>query len=99
MAYLTGSRRSEGEHVSKSRDDVNGEANEERSNGGVDRAKEREDYSQKPDGNNHRQSCSCPFAQALTFMHSNGFLPHKVQRSASKSKCNELQELQRKYVR
>ena len=40
--------------MSEGGDDVNGEADKKRSNGGVDGPKEGEDYGQKPYGDHHR---------------------------------------------
>lgn len=53
--YLTSGGLAIGEHVSDGRDDVNGEADEEGANGGVDGAEEGEDYGQEPYWDHHRQ--------------------------------------------
>lgn len=73
-------------------DDVDGEADEERSDGGIDRSEEREDDGEEPDGDDHRQSSCCSLAQTLAFVHADCFLPHKIQGRACKSKCYELQK-------
>lgn len=59
-------------------DDVDGEADEERSDGGVDGTEEWEDDGQEPDGDDHRQSRRRTLAQALALVHPNRLLPHKV---------------------
>lgn len=89
--YLSCSSWFEGEDVGQGRDDIDCEAYKEWSNGGIDGSKKWEDDSQKPYGNDHRQSGCSPFAQALALMHPYGFLPHKVQRCACKPKCYKLQ--------
>lgn len=76
--YLSGSRWFEGEDVGQSGDDVDGEANEKWSNGGVDGTKEWEDDGEEPYGDDHRQSCCRTLAEALALMHPYGFFPHKV---------------------
>lgn len=51
--YLSSSGWFEGEDVSEGGNDVNGEADKKRSNGGVDGPKEGEDYGEKPYGDDH----------------------------------------------
>ena len=71
-------------------DDVDGEADQKGADGRVDWPKERENNSQKPYGNNHRQPHKSPQTQAFCVVHSNHFLPHKVQRRTRKPKRYEL---------
>ena len=78
MEYLSGRGWFEGEDVSEGGDDVNGEADKERANGGVDGAKEWEYDGQEPYGDHHWQPHQCTLAQALALMHPYCFLPHKV---------------------
>lgn len=59
---LSSCRGFEGKHVGEGGDDVDGEANEERSDCGIDGTKERKDDGQKPYGNDHRQSSCGSFA-------------------------------------
>lgn len=82
--------RTEGEHVGQRRDDVDSEADEERSNGRVDGPKEREDDGQEPDGHHHRQPSQRPLADAPALMHPYGLLPHEVQRRACEPESSEL---------
>lgn len=90
--YLTGSRWFEGEDVGQSGDDIDSETHKERSDGGVDGPKEREDDGKKPDGDDHRQSRRRTLAKALALVHPYRFLPHEVQRRACESKGDELQQ-------
>lgn len=78
MFYLSGSSWFEGENVGQSRDDIDSEADEKWSNGGVDGSEKWEDDGQEPDRNDHRQSRRRTLAQALALVHTNGFLPNKV---------------------
>lgn len=53
MLYLSSGGGFKGEDVSKGRDDINSETDEERSDGGIDGSKEREYNSQEPNWNDH----------------------------------------------
>ena len=64
--------------MGQSGDDVNSETHKERSNGGVDGPKEREDDCKKPDGDDHRQSSRRTLAEALALVHPYQLLPHEV---------------------
>lgn len=64
--------------MSKGWDYVDGEANEKRSNGGIDGPKEREDDGEKPDGDDNRQPGGRTLAQALALVHAYRLLPHEV---------------------
>ena len=92
IEYLSSRRRSKGDHVSQSRNDVDSEADEKRSNSGVDRTKEREDDSKEPNRDDHRKPSKSPLAHTLALMHSYELLPHKIQWCACKSKCYELHQ-------
>ena len=76
--------------MGESRDDVDGEADQKRSDGGVDRAEEGEDYGQKPDWYHNGKPCQCPQAYAPCVMHPYHLLPHKIQRRTREPKCNKL---------
>lgn len=56
ILYLSGRGWFEGEHVGKGRDNVNGEADKKRSNGGVNGTKEGEYNGQEPNWDHHWQS-------------------------------------------
>lgn len=71
---------------------VNGEADQKRPNSWVDGAKEREYDGKEPYWDYDWESSYSSLEQALGVMHPKEFLPHKVERSASKSKCYELQK-------
>ena len=88
--YLSGGGRFEGEDVSEGGDNVDGEANEKRPDGGVDGAEEGENDGKEPNRDDHGQSCRRALAQALALVHPDQFLPHEIQRRARKSKCNKL---------
>jgi len=64
--------------VGEGGDDVNGEADKKRSNGGVDGTKEGENYGQKPYWDHHWQSRQCTLAQAPTLVYPYCFLPHQI---------------------
>jgi len=68
--YLASSRRTESEHISQGRDDVDCEANKEWPNGGVDGSEEGENDGQEPNGDDHGQPSSCALAHALAIVHS-----------------------------
>lgn len=88
--YLAGGRRSEGENVSEGRNDIDGEAYEERSDGGVDGAEEGEDDGQEPYRHHHGQAGRRPLAHAPALVHADGLLPHEVQRRACEPERYEL---------
>lgn len=60
MEYLASGSFSISEHMSKSRDNVDSEANQKSPNSRIDWAKEREDNSQEPDRYHNRQPCQRP---------------------------------------
>lgn len=93
--YPTGSGLSVGEHMSEGGDDVDGEANKKRSNGGVDWTKEWEDDGQEPYRDHHGQPSKRPQAYAFRVVHPDHLLPHEVERRARKSKCDELRKIQK----
>lgn len=55
--YLSSRRRGKSDHVSKGRNNVDSEADEQRADGGVDWPKEREYDGQEPNWDHHWQSC------------------------------------------
>jgi len=78
LRYLSGRGLSVSEYMGEGGDDVDGEADEEGTDGGVDGAEEREDDGQEPYRNHHRKTCQCPQAYALRVVHPNHLLPHEV---------------------
>lgn len=87
---LSSGSRCKGKYVSHGRNYVHGEAHKQRSNGGINKAKEWEYDRQKPNGYHHWKPSKSPLENAFCLMHADRFLPHKVERSACKSKCYEL---------
>lgn len=90
MKYLAGYGGSEGEHVSEWWDDVDCEADEQRTHSRVDGPKEGEDDSEEPYGDHHRQPRRRPLAQAAAVVEADGLLPHEVQRRAREPEGDEL---------
>lgn len=88
--YLSGGGRSEGENVGDGRDDIDGEANEQRSDGGVDGAEEGEDDGEEPDWHHHGEACRRSLAHAPALVHADRLLPHEVQRRACEPERYEL---------
>lgn len=76
--------------MSHSRNDVDGEGDEESTDGRVDGAEEGEDDGEEPDRNDHRQPHQRPQAGALSVVHSDRLLPHEVERRARESECYKL---------
>nr|DAD47305.1 TPA_asm: hypothetical protein HUJ06_017242 [Nelumbo nucifera] len=77
VGYLTNGGLSVSEHMSHGRYDVYDEADQESTDDGVDRTKERENNGQEPNGDDHQQPSQCPQAYTLgtlyipiTFYHS-----------------------------
>lgn len=87
---LSSRSRCKGKYVSHGRNYVHSEAHKQRSNSGINRAKEWEYDRQKPNGYHHWKPSKSPLENAFCLVHADRFLPHKVERSACKSKCYEL---------
>nr|DAD28454.1 TPA_asm: hypothetical protein HUJ06_029922 [Nelumbo nucifera] len=76
--------------MSHGRDDVDGEADQESTDGGVDGTEEGEDDGQEPDGDDHRQPGQSPQAYTLGVVHPYHLLPHEIQRRTCEPKRYEL---------
>lgn len=87
---LTSGGRAESEHVCQRRDDVDGEADKESTDGGVDWTEERKDNGEEPNGHYHRKPCCGSFTHAVAVMHADCFLPDEVERRARESEGYDL---------
>ena len=72
------------------RDDVDGEADEQRADGGVDGPEEGEDDGQEPDGHHDGQPRQRALEDALGVVHPDHLLPHEVERRAREPERDEL---------
>lgn len=88
--YLSCRLRPVGEHVSQSRNDVDGEADEERAHRGVDGPEEGEDDGQEPDGDDDGEASQGSQANTPGVVHSDHLLPHEVERGAGEAEGDEL---------
>ena len=88
--YLTGGCGSEGDHVRQRRDDVDGEADEQRADGGVDGPEEGEDDGQEPDGHHDGETRGGAQRHAPRLVHADQLLPHEVERRAREPERDEL---------
>lgn len=77
-------------HVRCTGDDVHGERDQQRSDGGVDRSEEREGDGEEPDGEHHWDSTQGAQEQALRVVHADELLPHEVEGRHRESHCDEL---------
>lgn len=89
-AYLSGSSALVGQHVRRGGNDVDGEADQKCTDGGVDGTEEGEDDGQEPDGYDHRQPRYSSQAYALGAVHPDHLLPNEVQGSTCKAEGDEL---------
>jgi hypothetical protein len=87
---LPGGRRQEGGHVRQRRDDVDGEADQQRAHGGVDGAEKREDDGQEPDGRHDGQPRGGAQGHAPRLVHADQLLPHEVEWRAREPERDEL---------
>ena len=74
----------------ESRDDVDGEGDEQGADGGVDGAEEWEDNGEEPDGHHHGESDERPEEDAAGVVHADGLLPDEVERRAGEAEGDEL---------
>ena len=88
--YHARGRRAEGEDVRQCRDDVDGEADEQRADGGVDGPEEGKDDGQEPDGHHDGQPSQRALEDALGVVHPDHLLPHEVERRAREPERDEL---------
>jgi len=76
--------------VRERRDDVDGEADEERPHGGVDGPKEREDDGEEPDGHDDGEPGGGALAEAAAVVEADELLPDEVERRAGEAEGDEL---------
>jgi hypothetical protein len=90
ITYLPRLRRPEGDHVRERRDDIDGEADEERADGGVDGPEEGEDDGEEPDGDDDGEPGGGALAEAAAVVEADELLPDEVERGAGEAEGDEL---------
>ena len=71
-------------------DDVDGEADEERADGGVDGPEEGEDDGEEPDGHDDGEPGGGALAEAAAVVEADELLPDEVERGAGEAEGDEL---------
>lgn len=88
--YLAGGGSAVGDHVGEAGDDVDGEADEESANGGVDGAEEREDDGEEPDGDDDGEAGEGAKGDAFGVVNADHLLPDEVERRTGEAEGDEL---------
>jgi len=76
--------------VGEGGDDVDGEADEERADGGVDGPEEGEDDGEEPDGDDDGEADQRAEEDARRLVHAHRLLPHEEERGAREPEGDEL---------